>query len=158
MRIAVVFVGLTILFGSLFNLRSDLFYYLPSELYAYPRKGITNAEYNTIVISLRWVIPAIVVAGFLWLARIRGRITPGWSITLIAIGTALFVLQFALGFLASSIPGGGPSFVARALLSYASFPIKVILFVGAVRMLMTLKPSPAAQQPVAADAQEAARG
>jgi hypothetical protein len=158
MRIVVVFVGLTVLFGSLFNLQSDLFRYLPSELYAYPRKGMTSAEYNTIVLSLRWVIPAIVVALFLWLARIRQRITPGWGTTLVTVGTVLCVMQFAMGFLASLIPGGGPGFIARDLLGYASFPIKVILFIGAVRMLMTLKPAPAAQQAAAADAQQAARG
>lgn len=158
MRVAVLFLGLTVLLGSLFPLLNDLFRYLPSELYAYPRKGISNTEYNTIVISLRWAIPAIVVALFLWFARIRERIVPGWGTSLITVGTVLFVLQFALGFLASLIPGGGPGFIARDLLGYAAFPIKVILFVGAVRMLMTLRPAPAAQQSAAADAQQAARG
>jgi hypothetical protein len=158
MRIAVVFVGLTVLLGWLFNLSSDLMRYLPSELYVYPRKGMTNAQYTAILVSLRWVIPAIVVAAFLWFARIPSRIAAGWGTTLIAVGTVLFVLQLTLGFLASLIPGGAPGFIVRDLLSYAYFPIKVILFVGTVRMLMTLKPYPATQQSVAADAQQAARG
>src|SRR5262249_50127054 len=103
-------------------------------------------------------IPAIVILAFLWFARVHARITRGWGTTLIAVGTVLFVLQWTLVLLASLVPGGALGFIAADLLSYANFPIKVILFVGAVRMLMTLEPYPAAQQSVAADAQQAARG
>jgi len=149
-RLALTFVGFTILLGWLFPLQTDLYFFLPTDMFSYPRKNMTKAEYEAISLTLRWIIPAIVVGAFVWRARLRERLPRNLGTTLLFTGTLLYLAQFALKGAAAFVPGGGALFVAGGLLAYVMFPIKVLLFAGAVYVLMSLKPL-VAQQAVPAD-------
>lgn len=146
LRMVVLFLGLTLLLAMLFNLPIALSPYLPREMFAVPGRPETQVARLIAQITLQWLIPAFAVWLFLSYARIRERLPRNFAMTLIAIGTTAFFVQLALKFLASLVPGGGMLFVANVVLSHVFLPIKILLFVGAVWLLTTLKPVPAASE------------
>ena len=112
---------------------------LPGEMFVYPRQTITNTQFTAIVTVTNWVIPALVVAAFLWFTKLPSRVRSETGVKLLTVAVVVVVGQWAIRFFASLVPGGGGLYAVNGLLTYVALPLKILLLVGAVQVLTGLK-------------------
>ena len=142
MRLIIIIIGFAITFTYLFNLQNELFVLrlLPLELYQYPQSRFTKHEMLAFKLILGWLIPILIATIFIFKAQIHKRLTLNYGFTLIAIAVVIFLLRLIVLYLTTFIQGGGATFVTAYYFGYIALPLKLMLVIGSLKLLMTLKP------------------
>ena len=74
--------------------------------------------------------------------KIYKRYTVNFGFWLIAAAVSIYATEILILYLTTFIQGGGPTFVISYMLGYLAFALKIMLVVGAIKLLMSLKPLP----------------
>lgn len=92
---------------------------------------------------LAWGYPALVVGIFMARTRLSSRYTPSFAAPCLVVGCALgFVADIAY-FAATLVEGGGMAFIVGPYAALVALPARVLIFVGVIKMFLTLKPGSA---------------
>lgn len=142
LRTTIVIIGFALIFNYFFNIQSMLYGFglLPSELYQYPQNRFNGYELLAFKLILSWVIPIIISTIFVLKVQIHKRLTINYGFILIATAVAILIVRLIILYLTTLIPGGGATFVTAYFFSFLAIPIKIMLVVGAIKLLTTLKP------------------
>ena len=110
--------------------------YFPMEFNKFLR---TEKSYYVVVLGFFWTIPALAVGATVYFAKLRNRIRGNWASNILIAATLLQVTLIGVRLWASSIPGGGFSFVLQPYLAYFSLPLQWMYFAGVIGLFSTLK-------------------
>jgi hypothetical protein len=135
------FLGFTFLLAALFPIGGQLFQMAAGGMYASLFNGIPQVFFVLAMIAT-YALPALVTAWFFKSARLRERVTsrpPG--ATLMLIGVLLSVVHIVASIFASTIEGGGASFVVSQLAPLITWPARIVLIIGAGKFLLAADPS-----------------
>jgi len=156
-----IYIGLALFFSMIMSGIIGLsLQYLTGGMYGSFFKNFSPSVFVSLNYVLSFGIPLIVAIIFAKQTNLRDRLpnnpVPGRGEFI--IGGLVVLAPQALHILTSSIPGGGASF---ALFSVAAPVIaigKILIFVGAIRLLMAVKPSPEYIYPVIQTSTEGSNG
>lgn len=135
-------IGLTIFFSFIFPVGGLLLESITGGMYGPIFRELPHPVYLSLNIIAIYLIPFVIALLFIKYTNLKERL-PSYppSRKLFIIGTILILLPQFLRIWTSTIQGGGASF---ALMSYAApfiFVAKVMIFAGAIKLFMAVKPS-----------------
>ena len=116
---------------------------LTGGMYGPTFKSFSPAVFVTVNYVLAFAIPLIVAIIFIGKTNLKNRLPapiPGRGEFI--FGGIIILAPQALHILTSSIPGGGASFALFAMAAPVIALGKILIFVGAIRLLMSVKPAP----------------
>lgn len=105
-------------------------------------KEFPPVVFLSINLFFTYVVPLIVALVFIQKSNLKMRVPdpiPGRA--LFVTGTVLIVLPQLLRLFTSTIPGGGASFALMSLTAPFILVAKVLIFVGAIKLFMAVRPS-----------------
>jgi len=143
MRLTILVLGFAMLFDFLFSLSLEqtVLRLLPAALPASAWVPPGHAQILAIDVFLDWIIPLAVATAFVLKTRILPRSTSRAGWILMAVAVAVYLVRMALLYATTFMQGGGPTFAMAYLLAYLDLPLRLLLVIGAVRLLVTLRPA-----------------
>jgi hypothetical protein len=135
MRTFFIVLGFTILFNILFEFQKLLF---PYNILLHAGQN----ELRVIKFVLSLAIPVTVSCLFVFKSNLVQRLSSNWGYRMFVAAVVFYILRYLVLLLSTLVEGGGATFAVGYLLQYIAAPIQIALVVGALKMLVTLKPSP----------------
>jgi hypothetical protein len=133
--------GITVILAKLFPFGGQLVGFLLGGMYGPVFGKISPALFHIVILLANYIPAAIVAAIFVSKSQLKLRLPesiPGK--TQVLIGLILIVAYLVPRLFASTIPGGGPAFVASMFGPYFIIPADILIVVGVVRALLELQP------------------
>lgn len=141
------FFGFTFLLAAFFPVGGLLADIVTGGKYGGLLKSFPPMYFHLLVVVMTYVPAALVTAWFFKSAQLRKRVpTPVPGASLMILGVVMSLAYFAAGLFASTVPGGGGSFVVMQLAPLVLGPARVVLTIGAVKFLLSASPSGGAAQ------------
>ena len=136
----IAFLGFTFLIAALFPFGPQLAQFAGVGMYGGVFKGSPPIAFHLFTLLITYLPAALVTAWFFGGAKLKARLpspVPGASLML--FGVALTLLFILARLLASIVPGGGPGFVVAQFGPLALWPARILLAVGAVKLLLAAR-------------------
>jgi hypothetical protein len=138
-QLIVPFLGFTFLLAAFFPLAPQLLQLAGISLFASVFKS-SPAAFHLLTLVITYAPAALVTAWFFSSANLKNRLpSPVPGTTVMLAGVALTLVFVVARLLASTIPGGGPSFLVGQLGPLVVWPARILLVIGAVRLLLAAR-------------------
>jgi hypothetical protein len=136
------FLGVTFLIAALFPIGAQLAQLTLVGISGGVFKGSPPLLFHLVALLLTYAPAALVTAWFVKSSNLRVRLprqVPGSAHMILGVG--LTCAYVAVRLFASTIEGGGPSFMVAQFSPFVLWPARVLLLVGVVRLLLAASPS-----------------
>lgn len=138
----IVFLGFVMLLAIVVPFGSALIQLATGGMYGSFFRDFPPIIYHLATITSAYLPIMIVVGVFLAKTNLRARLPdPVPGKTWLLLGIILGLLPIGVVLFASTIQGGGASFVAAQFVPFLTLIAKVLLIVGAVKILLSAEPS-----------------
>jgi len=136
------FLGFTFLIAACFPIGGQIAQYVAGGMYGSVFKGYPPIYFHLMMLAATYAPAAVVTAWFFSSARLRERVpTPVPGEYLMLFGVVLSFVYIATRLFTSTIQGGGPSFVVIQFAPLLLWPARIVLAVGAVKLLLAARPA-----------------
>lgn len=143
----VVFLGVVFLLAALFPVGEFFARWLLAPFHN-SLKGTTPVLLHLLLLAVGFVPAALIAGWFFRASKLAERVptpTPGRSLVL--LGVILMAIYLLARLLASTVEGGGGSYVVMNLAPFIVWPSRILLAVGFCKVLLSANPSDTTFQP-----------
>lgn len=139
MRIA--FLGIVFLLAALFPV-GDLLAPLLLAPFRSSLKALPQVFVHLVILAITFAPAAVITAWFLRASQLAKRVpNPAPGNGLVLAGVVLMLVYFLARLLASTVEGGGGSYVVMSFAPFVLWPARIMLVVGIFKLLLAAVPS-----------------
>ncbi len=139
-----IYIGFALFFSMIFSgITAYILQYLTGGMYGPTFRKFPPALFVAINYAINLGIPLIASIIFVQKAKLKERLPtsiPGGAF--FVFGAVIVLLPQALHIFTATVPGGGATFALLTLAAPLVYIGKILICIGAIRMLMAVKPSP----------------
>lgn len=138
----VAFFGFTFLIAAFFPIGGEIAQLLLRSIFGGALRGTPPIFLHLLLLVLTYLPAALVTSWFFRTSKLLSRVPsalPGAGF--FVAGIVLTVVYLAARLLASTVEGGGGSFVVMQFGPFILWPARVLLAIGAVKLLLAATPS-----------------